>query len=123
MAISFGVGGDQAYKTLATTPAAVAFYTASDVPNLQQCRGVDDDFSCSGRTGARRRACAARPVRKRVLEGEAHHEEHAVQLLCGTASLRIEAFPEGKQRDFPSEKTTRQSEKSDFSLGNAFFLQ
>jgi hypothetical protein len=30
---------------------------------------------------------------------------------------------EGKRSESPSEKTTRQSEKSHFSLGNRFFLQ
>jgi hypothetical protein len=47
--------------------------------------------------------------------------------LGGTPSHTVHAAffpsPEGKPACCAHKKTTRQSEKSDFSLGNAFFLQ
>jgi hypothetical protein len=119
MAVSFRVGGDQAYKTSAAARATAAFAPravreiSSAAATLMKISPAVDEHLRGVAHRARRRSRAR--SRRRMCR--------ALQRRGSTASRGIEAFPEGKQRDFPSEKTTRQSEKSDFSLGNAFFLQ
>jgi hypothetical protein len=63
----------------------------------------------------------------RLAAGRRRRLQGAQLPLGGTSSRAIHPafypFPEGKPACCAHKKTTRQSEKSDFSLGNAFFLQ